>query len=132
MIFIQRFIHQSFDDNNPGDALLYSGLGIIMLGLVFTVVGLGNRGFHTLELQLVGPIIIIFGLMLVLTRVFMCTVGECWRAERNTDERSRGKELTLRVNLNKEGKLQYQIVKKSRNEIKKKQVDSSHNLRTDI
>ena len=48
-------------DGGVGNVILYCGLGMIAVGLVITVVGLGDKGFHTLELKLVGPIIVVCG-----------------------------------------------------------------------
>ena len=33
------------------DVVLYSGMGLIMVGLLITVVGLGIKGFHSLQLR---------------------------------------------------------------------------------
>ena len=46
-------------DNRGGSyIILYIGLGMVAVGLVITFVGLGDKGFKTLELQLVGPSLI--------------------------------------------------------------------------
>ena len=44
-----------------GDTWLYVGLGIGAVGLVVTVVGLGDKGFQTLELKILGPSVILLG-----------------------------------------------------------------------
>ena len=34
--------------------VLYVGLGMVAIGLVITFVGLGDKGFQTVELKLIG------------------------------------------------------------------------------
>ena len=46
-----------------GDSWLYIGLGLGAVGLVVTVVGLGDKGFQTLELKVVGPSVIGLGIL---------------------------------------------------------------------
>ena len=41
--------------------LAIAGLGFFCVGLVITAVGLGNRGFSSRHLQLLGPLITIKG-----------------------------------------------------------------------
>ena len=53
--------------------MFYSGLGMLMVGLVITGVGLGEKGFKSIELKLVGPIIVGFGCLVCLVSVLMCT-----------------------------------------------------------
>ena len=57
---------------NRHDMLLYVGLGIISVGLVITVVGLGDKGYQTLELQVVGPGVVVCGSVMVGVRVLLC------------------------------------------------------------
>ena len=45
-------------DSGRSNIILYIGLGMVAVGLVITFVGLGDKGFKTLELQLVGPSLI--------------------------------------------------------------------------
>ena len=46
-----------------GDSWLYIGLGLGAVGLVVTVVGLGDKGFQTIELKVVGPSVIFLGIL---------------------------------------------------------------------
>ena len=96
-----------------GDEVLYCGLGMIMVGLVITVLGLGDKGFQTLGLKLVGPITLVCGSVLTCVRILMCTLGggrqKRWVGKRMG--RRHGHILTTRVN--KEGNLQYEIIKQS-------------------
>ena len=55
--------------------LLYLGLGLVAIGLIITFVGLGEKGFKTVELKLVGPVLVVGGVVLVLVRIMLCTVG---------------------------------------------------------
>ena len=54
--------------------LLYCGLGMIMVGLVITVVGLGDKGFKSIELRLVGPGIVLCGGVITSARILLCTL----------------------------------------------------------
>jgi hypothetical protein len=54
-----------------------------MVGLVITVVGLGDKGFHSLELRLMGPIIAGCGVMMASVRILVCILpsmqmGKIW------------------------------------------------------
>ena len=59
---------------NGATATLYFGLFLLMSGLVFTVIGLGEKGFTSWELRFVGPIVALFGLVFVGARVVLCFV----------------------------------------------------------
>ena len=54
--------------------ILYCGLGMMAMGMVFTVVGLGEL---QLELQLVGPVIFMCGGVLACVRILLCVVPHC-------------------------------------------------------
>ena len=55
-------------DNN----ILFIGLGLTAIGLVTLFTGLGDKGFMTLGLQMVGPCLVIAGALLVVFRVLLC------------------------------------------------------------
>ena len=55
-------------DNN----ILFIGLGLTAIGLVTLFTGLGDKGFMTLGLQLVGPCPVLAGALLVVFRVLLC------------------------------------------------------------
>ena len=59
------------------NTLLYVGLGLVAVGLVITFVGLGEKGFRTVEFQLVGPGLVLGGLVMAVLRV-VCCVGQPW------------------------------------------------------
>merc|ERR1712142_1060703 len=61
-------------DTGACDAILYCGMGFIMVGLVITVVGLGDKGFQSLELRLMGPIIVLCGVVVASGRIIVCFV----------------------------------------------------------
>ena len=63
------------------DVVLYVGLGMVVLGLVITVVGLGDKGFQTLELRILGPSIVLCGAMLVGLRMLLCVGAQLGRGE---------------------------------------------------
>ena len=123
------------DDGGTGDIVLYCGLGMIMVGSVITVVGLGDKGFQTLELKLVGPIVVVGGCVLTLVCILICTLPtvRCWKlrcceggnrnnakeGEENSNfadrlnklHRSRKHGNILTTIVNREGHLQYEIVR---------------------
>ena len=59
--------------------ILYVGLGMISIGLVMTFVGLGDKGFRTLELKLIGPSLVGCGVFFALLRILFCTFPSCCR-----------------------------------------------------
>ena len=66
--------------SGSANIILYVGLGMICIGLVITFVGLGDKGFRTLELKLIGPSLVGCGVFFALLRVLFCTVPSCCRA----------------------------------------------------
>ncbi|XP_076046667.1 uncharacterized protein LOC143028445 isoform X3 [Oratosquilla oratoria] len=72
------------------NVVLYVGLGLIALGLIITFVGLGERGFKTVELQLIGPSLIGCGVLFALLRVLFCSLPPCCKCKKNKplDEKS--------------------------------------------
>lgn len=52
--------------------ILYLGLGMIAVGLVITLVGLGDANFHTLGLKLIGPVLAVLGVLLCGIRILVC------------------------------------------------------------
>ena len=51
------------------------GLGILGVGTVVSFVGLGEKGFRSSELRLLGPILSGFGLALCIIRICLCCSG---------------------------------------------------------
>ena len=45
--------------------LLYLGFVLVAVGVIITSVGLGDRGFRTLELRMVGPLLLLSLLLLL-------------------------------------------------------------------
>ena len=50
---------------------------MICIGLVITFVGLGDKGFKTLELKLIGPSLVGCGVFFALLRILFCTLPSC-------------------------------------------------------
>ena len=69
-----------YQASGSANIILYVGLGMISIGLVITFVGLGDKGFRTLELKLIGPSLVGCGVFFALLRVLFCTVPSCCRA----------------------------------------------------
>ena len=57
---------------------------LVAVGVVITSVGLGERGFRTLELRMVGPCLLGLGLMLVTLRLLFCSGLPCTRGQGDT------------------------------------------------
>lgn len=70
----------SFEGGGSANVILYVGLGMIAIGLVITFVGLGEKGFKTLELKLIGPSLVGCGVFFALLRILFCTVPSCCRS----------------------------------------------------
>ncbi|XP_069984488.1 uncharacterized protein [Penaeus vannamei] len=71
--------------------VLYVGLGLIALGLIITFVGLGEHGFKSPELRLIGPSLIGCGFLFALLRLFFCSAPACCtscRKAKPLDEKS--------------------------------------------
>ena len=66
------------------DLVLYVGLGMVAVGLVITMVGLGDKEFQTLELRIVGPSIVLCGAMLVGLRMLLCVGAQLGRRRGET------------------------------------------------
>ena len=60
--------------------MLYVGLGMAAIGLVIFFVGLGDKGFKTIELRLVGPSLLGCGLFLAFLQVLYCTLPAAGRS----------------------------------------------------
>jgi len=58
--------------------ILYIGLGTMAIGLIITFVGIGEKGFKTTQLQCAGPLLVLLGVIMVVIRIIMCTVPECY------------------------------------------------------
>ncbi len=54
------------------DVLLWSGLAVLLTGTVVSFVGLGEKGFRTSYLRLLGPILCATGLAVVIIRIAFC------------------------------------------------------------
>ena len=54
------------------NTILYTGFGLAAVGLIVTFLGLGTRGFKTLEVKMLGPGLVILGVMLGVVRLLFC------------------------------------------------------------
>ena len=50
---------------------------MVCIGLIITFVGIGDKGFQTLELKLIGPSLVGCGVFFALLRILFCTVPAC-------------------------------------------------------
>ena len=66
--------------------LLYVGLGTVAVGLIITFVGLGEKGFKTVQLKLIGPGLVGCGLVLTVIRIISCTLPACYDKREVTDK----------------------------------------------
>lgn len=62
------------------DFLLWSGITVLLTGTVISFVGLGEKGFKTSYLRLLGPIFCGAGLALVIFRIGLCC---CTKSKHN-------------------------------------------------
>ncbi|XP_072931812.1 uncharacterized protein [Epargyreus clarus] len=70
--------------------LLYAGLATLAVGLVVYFVGTGDKGFKTPALRLVGPSLIVAGLLCCLLRIMFCIFAKpCCRRRPNYKENRR-------------------------------------------
>ncbi|KAF4519347.1 hypothetical protein B566_EDAN011353 [Ephemera danica] len=60
-------------ESSGANVVLYVGLGLVCVGLVISFVGLGEKGFKTAELRLIGPSLLAAGALFCLLRVLFCT-----------------------------------------------------------
>ncbi len=69
----------TYQASGSANILLYIGLGMLSIGLIITFVGLGDKGFRTLELQLIGTVRFheIFFKSLI-SRIFICRPEPLW------------------------------------------------------
>ena len=74
---IHQYKNVDSDSGGKGNVILYIGLGMMAVGLVITFVGLGDKGFKTLELKLIGPSLVGCGMFFALLRILYCTVPAC-------------------------------------------------------
>lgn len=65
---------ENYETDEPNvDILLYLGFILLAIGVIITSVGVGEKGFKTLELQMLGPTLLGLGVMFVLLRVLFCS-----------------------------------------------------------
>jgi len=63
------------EENYNFDIILYIGLVMVSIGLIFVFTGLGEQqGYKTLVLKMTGPCTIIFGLFFIALRLTCCCV----------------------------------------------------------
>jgi len=55
-------------DGSVANVVLYIGLGLVCIGMVISFVGLGEKGFKTAELRLIGPSLLAAGAFFCLLR----------------------------------------------------------------
>ena len=70
------------------------------IGLVMVFVGVGEKGFKTVEMRLVGPGLVLSGLSLAGLRIFCCLVGDNCGAGQDELEEHQGDDTEQRQNRN--------------------------------
>ena len=68
--------------------ILYIGIGLVAVGLVITFVGLGEKGFKSMELKMVGPSLVTCGVFCVFLQILYCTIPlpVCGKSKARKDE----------------------------------------------
>ena len=81
------------DVSGSANVILYVGLCMVGIGLVITFVGLGDNGFKTTDLKLIGPSLVGCGVFFALLRILFCTAPgflvacfQCCRRHEDTEE----------------------------------------------
>ena len=59
---------------------------MVAIGLVITFVGLGEKGFKTVEMKLVGPGLVVGGLVLALLRILCCLICTDYKCSDDYDD----------------------------------------------
>ena len=81
----KKIIVAEAEDGMGWNVILYTGLSLMAAGLVITSVGLGEKGFTAVELQMVGPGLVGCGLLLAGLRVVFLTVTSCVKDGEGSD-----------------------------------------------
>lgn len=68
----RRLDRQSQNGSNSS-VVLYLGLSVSSVGLIIFLVGVGDKGFKSLELQLIGPSLIGIGLLMAFFQILYCS-----------------------------------------------------------
>ena len=55
------------------------------VGLIITFVGLGEKGFKTMQLRMIGPILVLTGMVMAVIRVLSCTLPACYEKKEMVD-----------------------------------------------
>jgi len=63
----------NFKNGSDSSIVLYFGLAVSSVGLIIFLVGVGDKGFKSLELQLIGPSLIGLGFLLAIFQIIYCT-----------------------------------------------------------
>jgi hypothetical protein len=92
-----------YDDSGSANVILYIGLGMVAIGLVITFVGLGDKGFKTLELKLIGPSLVGCGVFFALLRILFCTVPSCCSGCREKQGEGKGAVIDILTEGNIKG-----------------------------
>ena len=82
----QKFPSQKTTERES--VILYIGIGLVAVGLVITFVGLGEKGFKSIELKLVGPSLVTCGVFFVFLQILYCTLplSVCGNTNARKDE----------------------------------------------
>ena len=95
-----------------GNTVLYCGLLLASVGLIITFVGLGERGFRTLELKLIGPSMVGCGVVLALSRIIYLAFIPA--SENTGDKEEKLFEDILENRINKVGRRNRRNISKKR------------------
>ena len=70
---------------------MYLGFGLITMGLILTLIGVGDKGFKTFELKLLGPSLV-FGGFLTLLKLLVNGIRTARMHQKHTHELCKMKE----------------------------------------
>lgn len=99
---IHSGLHRQYDA--AANMLLYIGLCAVALGLVIAFVGTGEKGFKTVQLRLIGPIMIGFGTFCCCLRIIFCFCPtKCMRKHFQHRYKNKTNDLSNAAQLNRFG-----------------------------
>ena len=72
--------------SSKSDVILWLGLAVLVTGTVISFIGLGEKGFRTRQLRLLGPILVCSGLSLCAIRIALCCADAGPAADDDDDD----------------------------------------------
>ncbi|CAL8109474.1 unnamed protein product [Orchesella dallaii] len=71
--------NEEFGSSGNAYTAIYIGLVLICIGVVITFVGLGEKGFKTIELKMIGPVLCVIGLTSITVKIIHCSFPQMFQ-----------------------------------------------------